>query len=193
MLEDGAWLLLRIRRSDEYSGVRDWYETEKQMRLRITNLVDDYFMGSIPKDAALAEFAPTASGGKTVLDEYLRLRTVIGADGVISEREAGYRAGQLRVRVDASKRAITADNRQLYDDAIKGVNEAIARGIAPKGPVGQAFLEDVAHIAALRVGSVDRNTILRRVADFAPPNAVESMMHMQRLVAAFSGADKDLA
>ncbi|HEY8503155.1 MAG TPA: hypothetical protein VIL46_01135, partial [Gemmataceae bacterium] len=120
-LGDGAWLLLRIRRSDEYTGVREWFEAARAFRLRTAALVDDVASGLLPKDDALKEFQVSPGGDKTLLDEFVRLRGVIQTDGVLAEREAGYHVGQLRARLDAARRAITDGNKDLYYGAIKEV------------------------------------------------------------------------
>ena len=52
-LADGAWLLLRVRRSDEYSGVRPWQDEARALRARIDALV-----AKRKADAAKAPAAP---------------------------------------------------------------------------------------------------------------------------------------
>ena len=186
ILKDGAWLLIRIRRSDEYTGIRDWFDAEKQLRLRVANLVSDFRLGAISQQKALKEFTVSTSGGSTVMDDLIKLRTLIGMDGVISEREAGYRSGQLCMHVEAAKKAILENQVDIYKNLVNDVNKSILEGIVPGGIAGQTFTQTVMEISDMRLQSVDKNTNLHRIADFSIPKAVESMVYMKNLVSDFS-------
>lgn len=186
-LDDGAWLLLRIRRSDEYSGVREWYEPVKQLRIKITNLVEDFFIQIVDKESALAEFAATSTGGKTIMDEFLRLRSIIANDGVLSEREASFHIGNLRVRIDAAKRAISAGNKQTYYDAIKDLKDAIAQGTTPPAPSSMAFTQEIESVLDARSNTIAADTTLRRVATLSAIDAFATMQYMKKLVSTYAG------
>jgi hypothetical protein len=163
-LDDGAWLLLRIRRSDEYSGVREWFDAARAFRLRVSALVDDVLSGVLSKDDALKEFRASPGGDKTLHDEFIRMRGVIGGDGVLTEREAVYHIGQLRVRLDAARRAISDGDKDLYYGTIKAVVAALGHGEQPAGPIALTLLEEANSIASSRIHTVAPETAFRRVA-----------------------------
>lgn len=185
-LDDGTWLLIRIRRSDEYSGVRDWFDAAKQLRIKITNTVEDYFFETIDKTEALAEFSATSAGGKSTMDEFLRLRSIISNDGVLSEREALFHVGNLRIRMKAAKKAVTEDNKQVYYDAIKELKEAISQGVSPSTSTVNTFAEEIKSVLGARVNTIAKNTADRRVATFDVNETFATMQFMKNAVSLYS-------
>lgn len=149
-LEDGAWLLLRIIRSDEYSGARNWLTDVGKFRSRVRGLVDDVVADSINKDDGLAQLKPSGTGNKTILDEFFRLRSIIYSDGVLSEREAGIQVGLLYTTILAATSAIKKHNSQILTTTVDEVIEALSRGQGIEGEIGQAFAEQVASVASFR-------------------------------------------
>lgn len=185
-LDDGAWLLLRIRRSDEYSGVREWFESARSMRLHITAIVDDVASGVLSKEDALKEFRASSSGDKTLFDEFVRLRGVISSDGVLTEREAVFHVGQLRSRFDAARQAITDSKRDLYYDTLTSMMSAIERGERPPLPFAKKFLEESNAIARLRVDSVAAETSFARVSKLTGSELFSSFQYLPELQKQFS-------
>jgi hypothetical protein len=113
-LEDGAWLLLRLRRSLQYSGVRDWFAAERALRTKVDNIVSDFQQQVLGAQAALAQLMPSANGSSTAFDEFIGLRRIIQVDGVLSEKEAVDRVAALAAHVaDARTRIRSAAPRAL--------------------------------------------------------------------------------
>lgn len=108
MLDDGAWLLLRLRRSSTYPGQREWFDDARALRSRIRSLVEDFEAGAMETDDALRRLKPSATGTETVYDEFSRLRSVIQNDGVLSESEAVLYTGQLRTSINEARKSIQA-------------------------------------------------------------------------------------
>jgi hypothetical protein len=185
LLNDGAWILIRIRRSDEYSGVREWYEAVKELRMRITSMVDAFFDGINDKDVAISDFQSTASGGKTTMDEYLRIRSIIENDGVISEREAGFHILNLRARMNAARQAISSDNRQLYDAEINKFNNAVATKSVPTSNLVNGYVEDMKNLISLRSDTIPGDTSYRRVASLSIEDLFSTTKYMTRLVSEY--------
>ncbi|WP_441286183.1 caspase family protein [Sorangium sp. KYC3313] len=101
-LADGAWVLLRLRRSASYSGVRGWFDKERALRAAVQNLVDDVRAGAIDAAEALPRLRPGAGGSETLFDELRALRQIIQLDGAIHEAEARLRvAGMVKAFADA--------------------------------------------------------------------------------------------
>ncbi len=185
-LDDGAWLLLRVRRSDEYSGVRDWFEATRSFRLRLNSLVDDATSGVLSKEDALKELQASGGGDRTILDEFIRLRGIIGNDGVLAEREAAFHIGQLRLRVDAARRAVSEGNKETYYSVVREAATALANGTQPSQPFAFALLEEAGSVAAGRLGTVVRDTAFRRVASFDKASLFASFQHLPKLLREYS-------
>ena len=185
-LDDGAWLLLRIRRSDEYSGVREWYDATRAFRLRVGNLVDDVASGVLSKDDSLKEFQASPGGGKTLLDEFIRLREVISNDGVLTEREAVYHVGQLRLRVDRARRAISDGSKNIYYDSIKEVVATLSHGQQPVASIRQAFLEEADSIVRSRNHTVASEATSRRMARLDSSELFSSFQYLHGLEKEYS-------
>jgi hypothetical protein len=185
VLDDGAWLLLRVRRSDEYSGVREWFEDAKKLRGGIKSLVDDFEAGFLTKEEGLAQLKPSSTGDKTLLDEFFRLRSVINNDGVLSEREAGLYVGQLYTAILAAKKAISSDGggqnpSQMLTAVIDGTSKALSQGQRIGGMLGEAFEEQVSSLAKLRSFSIVADTNRRRIANLSGDEVFKSMQYMPK-------------
>lgn len=178
ILDDGAWLLLRIRRADEYTGVREWFDARRSLRGKVEDLVKDVTNGFLTKDEGLAQLKPSTSGDKTVLDEYFRLRSIIRNDGVLSEREAGLCAGQLNTAIVAAKNAITQNNPEILMASINIVTDALAKGERVRGALGEAFEAEATSLAASRSFSIVKDTNARRVANLSGNELFASMKYM---------------
>lgn len=185
VLDDGVWILFRIRRSDEYSGVRDWFEEAKKLRMRISNTVEDFFMNIITEEKAFSEFSLGAEGRKTILDEFLDLRTIISNDGVITEREALFYIGNLRARLESARNAVTSHDKSLYMKAVNNINNAISNGSTESEEIQHAYSAESLNIVQLRKNTIAKETVTKRVADFSPARIFESMRFMENRVKEF--------
>jgi hypothetical protein len=102
LLDDGVWLLLRLRRLSSYPGQREWFTDARFLHSRISATVDDFKQTILSQDEALARFRPSTAGAETIFDEFSRLRALIQNDGVLSEAEASLYVGQLRLALNQS-------------------------------------------------------------------------------------------
>lgn len=186
ILKDGAWLLLRIRRTKKYSGVRDWFESEKQFRFKLKNLLDDYHLGMISKEDAMKEFETSATGGKTIVDDLINLRTQIAIDGVISETEAQLRTSGLVAEVRAIKEEIQNDHRGDSQDLLKEISLSLARGRVPEGPVGEAFAQNAVEISMMREIDPKKTKRIKTLVGRSSSVVEESLGRMQNIAADFS-------
>jgi hypothetical protein len=179
-LEDGAWLMIRIRRSDEYSGMRAWYTDAARLRNRVKSLVDDVKAGSIAKDDGLAQLKPSGTGDQTVLDEFFRLRPIIYNDGVLSEREAGAQVGLLYTAIMAAKDAIKKVNPELLTSAFSRVSASLSKGKSVDGEIGEAFAEQVALVANVRKSFIARDTSPSRIAKLTGEELFSTMQYLPK-------------
>ncbi len=179
-LEDGAWLLLRIRRSDEYSGVRSWFLDTAKLRSKIQSLVEDVKAGLISKDDGLAQLKPSGTGEQTVLDEFLRLRAIIFNDGVISEREAGAQVGLLYTTIVAAREAIKKQNPEILIATLNSVSASLSRGEAVNSEIGTAFAEQVAMVVNARKPSIAKDTAPSRIARLSGDELFSTMQYLPK-------------
>ncbi|WP_438011783.1 hypothetical protein WME89_25945 [Sorangium sp. So ce321] len=91
-------ILVRLRRSAQYSGVRGWFDRERALRAAVENVVDDVKTGALDAAAALPRLRPGAGGAETLFDDLRALRQIIQLDGAIHEAEAKLRVAGAGIR-----------------------------------------------------------------------------------------------
>jgi hypothetical protein len=175
-LDDGAWLLLRIRRSSVYSSARDWFDSTRALRNNISNLVSDVGSGVVTKEEALKKLKPSADGG-TLFDEFVKLRSIIQHDGVLTEAEAGLYVGQLKTALDAAQRAISQNNPTLFTDAMKELRESLLSGTKTKSRVVKSFDQELSALTEFRRSASGK----RKGPKGAEPPASALFEHMPSL------------
>lgn len=181
ILDDGAWLLLRIRRSSEYSGVRDWYDVARALRGKLSALVDDFSSGAISKEDALKKLKPTATGD-TLFDEYARLRSIIQNDGVLSELEAGLHIAMLRNAVNAAQKAISENNGPLFKEEIKQSRKSLLKGQSGRGAFSKLLEAQVTALVEYRRSLAGRQKILKSASLPTDGNLITEMSSLANAI-----------
>jgi hypothetical protein len=174
-LQDGAWVLLRIRRSDEYSGVREWYDDVKGLRNRISNLLDDTAAGFRTRQDALSEFTPTAAGDKTIADAFATVRSRIQNDGVLCERQASVFVGNLRQRIVAAIKAIKIGQYNTAEEEVAAATRTISDGRSPGGEMESVFVEEVTALSNVRRSTLVKDIDPASLGDLSPANVFDEM------------------
>jgi hypothetical protein len=128
VLDDGVWLLLRLRRSEQYPGFREWFDQEKALRSKVSALVDDVKSQVLSKDEALARLRPSPGGDSTLFDEFSRLRALIQTDGVIAEKEALAHVVALRTVIDTARRAIAESKPAEFKTTLSTIKNNLLKG-----------------------------------------------------------------
>lgn len=151
VLDDGAWLLIRIRRTDEYKNVRPWFDDARQLRGLIDDLVHDVSDGIIEVDKAINELSLSKSGDHTLFDKFISLRTIIRNDGVLTEREATSYVFQLRnllniAKIDIEKGKTEHDLRKEIND----ITNKIISGESLPDSVSFAMQEEASSLMEIR-------------------------------------------
>ncbi|WP_437663382.1 hypothetical protein [Sorangium sp. So ce1182] len=128
-LADGAWILVRLRRSAQYSGVRGWFDRERALRAAVENVVDDVKTGAVDAAAALPRLRPGAGGAETLFDDLRALRQLIQLDGAIHEAEAKLRVAGLvkaftEARAAIERHAASASPAPLAHGGLSGSAES---------------------------------------------------------------------
>jgi len=179
-LEDGAWLMLRIRRCNEYSGFRSWFSDVGELLSRIKRLVDDVKAGAITENHGLAQLRRSRIGDKTIVDEFFRLRSIICNDGVISEREAAAQVGLLYIAILAAKDAIQNLNPKILTDTFGQATKALSKGQSITGKIGKAFAEEVALVSSARKSCIVKDTSPSRVAKLCGDELFSNMQYLPK-------------
>jgi hypothetical protein len=118
LLDDGVWLLLRVRIVTEYPLERPWHQRLRSWTGQLVGLVDDVKSGRITKEQGLNRLSPGSENKPTEDDAYRALRTEILADGVLTTEEAtAYALALAAYRTVAS----TAVAKGKYDQFFKEI------------------------------------------------------------------------
>lgn len=106
-LEDGAWILLRFRRSSTYSSERPWSELVRGLRTDISDLASDVADGVRDRAEGIRQLAPSPNGGtETLFDTYAALRRTIQSDGVLTEDEARKIVRELALLIQGARQSM---------------------------------------------------------------------------------------
>ncbi len=114
-LKDGAWIFFRIRRSNEYPDVRPWFESRKSLKGKVRDVVENWELKLINKETALSKFELSESGDETLVDEYVKIRSIIRNDGVLTTKQAVLFLGELKSFVFSGRDAINKDDPSLFE------------------------------------------------------------------------------
>lgn len=152
-LEDGAWLLLRLRRSSEYPNVRPWFAKRRSLKSRIKVLVDNVINEFQTKESALKEFKFSESGEGTLLDEFGMLRSIILNDGVITEVQALAFTTEVTSLVVNAKKAIKQANKEIIASSEKAMMDMF-KGVKKSTHFGNIINDQIYAIQEARSNSL---------------------------------------
>ncbi len=149
-LEDGAWILLRLRREDEYGMFRPWEQEARSVRTEIDNIIDTWLLGGIKPEQIQQQLVPLGSDPLTVGDKALSVVAKIRSDYVLAEREAIKKAGQLRSLLLLAQEACRNQQPQIYVDGRAQMEESLRTGVTPPALISKTFLSEAQRIAGSR-------------------------------------------
>jgi hypothetical protein len=158
LLDDGAWLLLKLTRTTTYHGVRDWFESAKNLRQKVKGLVDDFDSpgGLVSKDEALKLLSAGGAGNPTYYDEFVRLRGIIYNDGVLSEGESSVYVTALRSVIEEARKSITQGKPGDFVVSIADIQNGLATG-KPNEDVAQHLDQVFRSIVSYRSDAMPEN------------------------------------
>jgi hypothetical protein len=142
LLEDGVWLLLRVRITTEYPLERPWHDSVRRWTAGLVGLVDDVKSGRIPKEEGSKRLHPGSETAPTDDDTYRAIRSEILADGVLTTDEATAYALALAAYRTLAATAVTDGK---YDEFFAGIR-TLKSGMAASPEFGK--LADIARRAA---------------------------------------------
>lgn len=162
-LEDGVWILLRLRRSSEYPAEPTWLPAVREWIAAVEELADNLSAGSETEASSKAKLAPGGDSGPTLDNRYRELTATIRSDALLTSSEAGSYLGVIRAvrllalrlvsggdieefgRVMAALRTNTLTDPEVREAIAKAGQEAArARGVPAitRSPTSPAALAD---------------------------------------------------
>jgi hypothetical protein len=118
LLDDGVWLLLRLRITTEYPLERPWHQRLRSWTAELVGLVDDVKRGRITKEEGSKRLSAGSEDKPTEDDAYRALRTEILADGVLTTDEATAYSLALAAYRSLASAAVAKGK---YDEFFKGI------------------------------------------------------------------------
>ncbi|MBA2382627.1 MAG: hypothetical protein H0V73_11010 [Chloroflexi bacterium] len=130
-LEDGAWILLRVRRTETFGRERPWEGEARRTRDRIDDVMFRWSEGDLDAAAAMAALATSESTPPTIGDMVASICTLIAADAVLVERETLAFATAMRGLLSIARKAVGGGTYDDYKRARKKFVTALEQGGAP--------------------------------------------------------------
>ena len=194
-LEDGVWLLLRLRRADEFPMERPWFEPWRHWITKLGGLVDDARNTAVPSDTALRVLSTMAGPGEaaTMYDAYRNLRDQILNDGTLTQFEASGYAGTLSAYLNSAVAAMRDKRFDSFFLDIARLSAGMRSGEAPDPAAEQTFRREYAAAAAVRPAllrvDLPRAELEREAA--ADRGLFSELVHLGRLRRVLEDADFD--
>lgn len=112
---DGAWLLIRFRRSEEYGGdPRPWSSASEKIRLEIQNLFQQWEASQKTVDEVQRQLLPNESGNPTLADDLVALSRRIISDEALIFRDRNKHSAVLYSYLNAANSAVKAKDPRIF-------------------------------------------------------------------------------
>jgi len=152
-LDDGAWILFKLRREDKYGSPRPWEKDARNIRNEVDNLLDRWKMGGIQRKNAETALTPTDRGGAnqpSLGDRVLAVVYQIRADHVLAEREATNAAGELLAVLELAREAVKENKPEEYTNGRENMVTSLYAGVKPLPLTAKIFAAEAVHLAKAR-------------------------------------------
>lgn len=149
LLDDGAWVLFRIRREDKYGGPRPWEDEARNVRNELDELMDRYDLGGKTKEEVKAELTPNADK-PTLADRVLAVISQIRKDYALAEREAVEHSGELRAFLELAQDSVNKPKKGFYSSQRQAWARSLAEGAGPPPLLRRILAAEAAHIGSDR-------------------------------------------
>ncbi len=153
-LDDGAWVLFRLRREDRFGSPRPWEDAARQSRSALDDLVERLILRGVTLEKAQEQLVPKNADPPTVADKAMAVVAQIQADHVLTESEVALRAGELTSMLELAQYALSQGTPQLYRAERTQLLESLATGRRPGPLVARLFDREAKRIAASRAGTL---------------------------------------
>lgn len=187
-LEDGAWLLLRLRRESEYPREREWYQAWRRWMTHVTMLMDDVDHGATPIEQALSALRRSPGSTSSIYDEYRKVRDQILADGVITQTEAAGYASLLSSSLSNAVDALERGSPRTFAAKMAEIRRGADEGKAPDEMARQVHRQEFAAAGNTRPIVRDPYSegtaeLGRRTHDRDPFDALTSLTRLREALA----------
>lgn len=177
------WLLLRLRRVNEYPVDRPWSHDYDHWWQRVYATIDELSLGTITPEVASAKFAAGTETAPSLHDEYCRVRGIILADSVLTSTERTAYAGMLRNLRRVATEAIKDGDYLRFFDQVLDLGSVAERGKVT-GEVELDFLREWKAVTSAGEGLVlpiDHSGSSLRSADESISNVLSALPEYTRL------------
>lgn len=132
---DGAWLLIRIRRSDIYIGdPRPWLSDVDNVKSDFDQLIDSWQNGQLTVEEVKKNLVKSENETPTVADKVGIVSRRIRADNALILTDRRKYAGVLRAYLQSAIAAAAANDPKKYTEAVFAIDGAV-KSIAPQPDV----------------------------------------------------------
>ena len=152
-LDDGAWILFRLRREDRYASPRPWDDEARHFRGEMKDVMDRFSLGGISLEDSRNALTPTRGFPPNLADRLMDVVAKIRNDYVLAEAEATLKAGMLISLLKLAQRAVNENNAQKYNAESEVMASCISEGREPTREVADAFSVEARDMANARANA----------------------------------------
>jgi hypothetical protein len=129
---DGAWLLIRLRRLEDYHGdPRPWSSAYDNIQLEFVDLFNQWATQQKTVDEVKQQLRPTTTGNPTLADELVALSRRISADEALIIRDRKKYSAVLYSYLNAANKAAAANDPGEFTKIEGGITQTV-RSNAPQ-------------------------------------------------------------
>lgn len=130
-LDDGAWILIRLRREDNFGSPRPWRPDAQKVVTEIDNLIDRFSTGDTNEGDAIALLKVTGGEPETIGDKVEAVKTKIRNDFALTDRERLLESGKVKAYRKIALKAIQKNDESLYWNERKKAAVSLTAGVQP--------------------------------------------------------------
>lgn len=146
LLDDGAWVLLRISRIDKYSGLRPWYIQARNIRSEIDNFMDSFEFGALTKEQALHQLTPSDADPNNTASKVMELMSIIRNDFVLSYRDSLVESSMFRSLLFAARTAVEKNDVSEYKKIRDSFLTETKTGVEPNKMFASIIKEEYSNL-----------------------------------------------
>ncbi len=146
-LDDGAWILIRLRREDNFGSPRPWRLDAQRVVTDIDNLIDRFFMEDIDESSAKAVLKVSGGEPETIGDRVEAVKTKIRNDFALTDRERLLESGKVKAYRKIALQAIRQNDESLYWNERKKTVASLTAGVQPPQLFASVLSEEAMKIA----------------------------------------------
>jgi hypothetical protein len=148
-VEDGAWLLLRVRREDAYGATRPWDDDLRNARAELRELFTRWKNGDKTQDEVKKVLLATGQTDAPSLgDRFYALHQTTLRDPVLTVSEAGFEAAKIETLLQAAKKAAADNTPGALDKFWDKLERELESGSLPQTEESNLLIENAVRALA---------------------------------------------